>query len=70
MRFCDQPHRFYCGVDLHARTMYLLILDGARAWKLSRFPRVRSGKRSRCLTLKMCLVQLRAETSKWRGGTP
>jgi len=23
MRFYNQPHRFYCGVDLHARTMYL-----------------------------------------------
>jgi transposase len=29
MRFYNQPHRFYCGVDLHARTMYLCILDGA-----------------------------------------
>jgi transposase len=27
MRFYNQPHRFYCGVDLHARTMYLCILD-------------------------------------------
>jgi hypothetical protein len=32
MRFykppADQPaHRFYCGVDLHARCMYLCILD-------------------------------------------
>jgi hypothetical protein len=27
MRFYTQPHRFYCGVDLHARTMYLCILD-------------------------------------------
>jgi len=29
MRFYDQQHRFYCGVDLHARTMYLCILDQA-----------------------------------------
>jgi len=29
MRFYDQQHRFYCGVDLHARTMYLVILDHA-----------------------------------------
>jgi transposase len=29
MRFYNQPHRFYCGVDLHARTMYLCILDEA-----------------------------------------
>jgi transposase len=27
MRFYNQPHAFYCGVDLHARTMYLCILD-------------------------------------------
>src|SRR5262249_21344633 len=29
MRFYNQQHRFYCGVDLHARTMYLCILDDA-----------------------------------------
>src|SRR5260370_14467868 len=29
MRFYNQPHRFYCGVDLHARTMYLCVLDHA-----------------------------------------
>lgn len=23
MRFYSQPHRFYCGVDLHARTLSL-----------------------------------------------
>ena len=27
MTFCTQPHRFYCGVDRHARTMYLQVLD-------------------------------------------
>jgi len=27
MRFYNRQHRFYCGVDLHARTMYLCILD-------------------------------------------
>ena len=31
MRFYNRPHRFYCGVDLHARTMYLCILDQAGA---------------------------------------
>jgi hypothetical protein len=25
MRFYNQQHRFYCGVDLHARTMYLCV---------------------------------------------
>jgi hypothetical protein len=28
MRFSTHEHRFYCGVDLHARTMYLCIRDG------------------------------------------
>ena len=27
MRFYTQTHRYYCGVDLHARSMYLCILD-------------------------------------------
>ena len=26
MRFYTQPHPFYCGIDLHARTMYVCIL--------------------------------------------
>jgi hypothetical protein len=31
MRFYNQPHRFYCGIDLHARSMYLCILHEAGA---------------------------------------
>jgi hypothetical protein len=27
MRFYTQQHRFYCGIDLHARTMRVCILD-------------------------------------------
>ena len=27
MRFYNQLHRFYCGVDLHARTLSVCILD-------------------------------------------
>jgi hypothetical protein len=27
VRFDTKPHRFYCGIDLHARTMYVCILD-------------------------------------------
>jgi len=27
MRFYNKVHAFYCGVDLHARTMYLCMLD-------------------------------------------
>jgi hypothetical protein len=29
MRFYNQQHRFYCGVDLHARTISLHVLDAA-----------------------------------------
>jgi transposase len=29
MRFYTQQHPFYCGIDLHARTMYVCILDQA-----------------------------------------
>ena len=29
MRFYNQQHSFYCGIDLHARTMHLCILDHA-----------------------------------------
>ena len=27
MRFYTNQHRYYCGIDLHARTMYVCILD-------------------------------------------
>jgi transposase len=27
MRFYTKPHQFYCGIDLHARTMYLCVLN-------------------------------------------
>jgi hypothetical protein len=27
MRFYNQQHSFYCGVDLHTRTMHICILD-------------------------------------------
>ena len=27
MRFYTQQHQFYCGIDLHARTMYVCIMD-------------------------------------------
>ena len=29
MRFSNQQHRFYAGIDLHARTMHLCVLDAA-----------------------------------------
>ena len=27
MRFYTKQHLFYCGIDLHARTMYLCLLN-------------------------------------------
>ena len=27
MRFYNQTHRYYCGVDLHARSMFVHVLD-------------------------------------------
>jgi len=29
MRFYTRQHQYYCGIDLHARTMYNCILDQA-----------------------------------------
>ena len=29
MRFYTKQHRHYCGIDLHARTLYVCILDAA-----------------------------------------
>ena len=29
MRFYTKQHQYYCGIDLHARTMYLCILNQA-----------------------------------------
>jgi hypothetical protein len=36
MRFYNQQHRFYCGVDLHARTLSLCILDATGTCLLQR----------------------------------
>src|SRR5262245_3450732 len=36
MRFYTKQHPFYCGIDLHARTMYVCILDQAGATRLHR----------------------------------
>src|SRR5262245_1162889 len=36
MRFYNQQHRFYCGVDLHARTLSLCVLDATGAILLQR----------------------------------
>ena len=36
MRFYTQQHRYYCGIDLHARSIYLCIMDQAGAILLHR----------------------------------
>jgi len=36
MRFYDEQHRFYCGVDLHTKRMYLCILDQEGSKRLHR----------------------------------
>jgi transposase len=36
MRFYTQQHRFYCGIDLHARSMHVCVLDQAGAVLLDR----------------------------------
>jgi transposase len=36
MRFYNQSHRFYCGVDLHARTLSLCVLDASGATVLQK----------------------------------
>jgi hypothetical protein len=42
MRFYRQPRRFYVGINLHARSLYLCVLDHA------------PGKKSRSLTRPRC----------------
>jgi hypothetical protein len=27
MRFYNRPHKYYCGIDLHVKTMFLCVLD-------------------------------------------
>lgn len=29
MRFYTKPHQYYCGIDSHAKTMYLCIINSA-----------------------------------------
>ena len=36
MRFYNRQHRFYCGIDLHARTMFVVIMDQAGSILLER----------------------------------
>jgi len=36
MRFCTKQHQFYCGIDLHAHTIYVCILLQEDAIRLHR----------------------------------
>ena len=36
MKFYTRQHKHYCGIDLHARMMYLCVLDASGAVRLSR----------------------------------
>ena len=42
MRFYDQQHEFYCGVDLHTRKIYLCVLDREGKKRLHRNMRAKS----------------------------
>ena len=42
MRFYTQQHQYYCGIDLHARSMYRCILDQSGAILLHRNMRANS----------------------------
>jgi len=44
MRFYTQEHRYYCGIDLHARSMYLCILDNRGEVVLHRDLRTEPGR--------------------------
>jgi hypothetical protein len=46
MRFYNQQHRYYCGIDLHARSMFIHILDaqGQTRFEQDRhWPRMKHG---------------------------
>jgi hypothetical protein len=35
MRFYTKQHQFYCGIDLHARTMYCSVRESSiRIWTI------------------------------------
>ena len=36
MRFCHTQHRFYCGIDLQARSIHVCVIDSAGVVVLDR----------------------------------
>jgi hypothetical protein len=55
MRFYDQSHQYYCGVDLHARSM--AFLDAVRAFSPGTGRRRRL--ECRCAAQRACLASSR-----------
>ena len=43
MRFYTQQHQYYCGIDLHARSIYLCIIDQSGKILLHRNMRANPG---------------------------
>ena len=39
MRFYNRQHQYYCGIDLHVKTMYVCILDAAGQVRRGNEPR-------------------------------
>jgi hypothetical protein len=62
MRFSTTQHRFYCGVDLHARTLSLGLLDQAGNTLLAGYAYPKGLRETRdLLRRRMYLVRKQAE---------
>ena len=60
MRFYQQQHRYYCGVDLHARSMFICILDQSGEVKAA------LGRPSRCVWCRFhAAAAMRDNPSAW-----
>ena len=60
MRFYIQQHSFYCGIDLHARTMYVCILSREGKSVLERNIPTRPEKKTSPKSLEPCTGGFRA----------
>jgi hypothetical protein len=47
MRFYTKAHKHYCGIDLHARTMYVCVLGSEGGGSCTRTSRVMRSDSSR-----------------------
>lgn len=66
MRFYNQAHQFYCGVDLHARTMYLCVFNHGGQKLLNFWGAVFCNRPRPCRDVKTAVVDLETD----RGSTP